>query len=101
MKDAGSELVGDAGWGWGEWSIEAAKIVHVSFGLLGFGALVPADKSVIPGVVRLPMNLMEGVRSACAAAWRRTLVVNMVVLRRSGWLLEGLGDSLGRGAVGS
>jgi hypothetical protein len=29
-------------------------------------------------MVRLPMNLMEGVRSTCWAAWRRTLVVNMV-----------------------
>jgi hypothetical protein len=48
--------------------------------------------------VRLPMNLMEGVRSACAAAWRRTLVVNMVVLRKSG-CPDGWADSFGRGAV--
>jgi hypothetical protein len=30
--------------------------------------------------VRLPINLMEGVRSACAATWRRTLVVNIVLV---------------------
>ncbi len=33
----------------------------------------------IQGMLRFPMNLIEGTRSACWAAWRRTLVVNMVV----------------------
>ena len=34
----------------------------------------------VPGIIRLPMNRMEGVRSACWAAWRRTLVENMVAI---------------------
>lgn len=32
----------------------------------------------LPGTVLLPMNLIRGARSACAAAWRRTRVANMV-----------------------
>jgi hypothetical protein len=44
------------------------------------GAHVPSEMSDIPGIVRLPMNRMEGVRSACTAAWRRTLEVNMVAV---------------------
>ena len=31
----------------------------------------------IQGMLRFPMNLIKGTRSACWAAWRRTLVVNM------------------------
>jgi hypothetical protein len=77
VKDAGSELVGDAGWGWGEWSMEAAHVRSVSL-LARIGDHVLSEASDIPGIVRLPMKRMEGVRSACTAAWRRTLVVNMV-----------------------
>ena len=43
-------------------------------------AALVGDWLDIPGIVRLPRNLMEGVRSACTAAWRRTLVANIVVV---------------------
>ena len=38
------------------------------------------EKAHIQGMVRFPMNRIEGVRSACAAAWRRTLEANMLTL---------------------
>ena len=52
---------------------------HVSL-TFSSGGVAPADTSDIPGIVRFPINLMEGVRSACAATWRRTLVVNIVLV---------------------
>lgn len=44
----------------------------------------------VPGVVRLPMNLIEGVRSACCAACRRTLVANIVYAGRCFRLRDGV-----------
>jgi len=57
VKEDGRVEDGDMGCGWGVWSIEE-------------------------GVVRLPKNLIIGVRSACAAA-RRALVANILSARYS------------------
>ncbi len=44
----------------------------------------PREMVDIPGIERLPRKRMEGMRSACTAAWRRVLVANMVSVLGTG-----------------
>ena len=72
LKSAGSSCDGDAGWACGVWSTEAA-------GRLELGSYTcNTENRDVPGVLRFPRNLINGVRSACAAEARRALVANIL-----------------------
>lgn len=67
MNDGGREWVGEAGWGWGEWSMDAAKRSRQPLSFLRVKSEMQCISAMsnIPGIVRFPRNLIEGMRSAC------------------------------------
>ncbi len=72
MKSAGSSWVGEAGWACGVWSTEAIYLLVLSL-------VEYIICRALHGMVRLPKNLIIGVRSAWTAAdeARRARVANI------------------------